>query len=390
MTRSAAGPTTVTDTPAPVSSEAPAPTAPAEAGPVDLKALKDAPGPAVLSAGWRGKVLAITAALALLAAALTYLELNAVRKDAARRLTDLEQSSARATEVALRADAEARAARERATVLEARVAEEQSQRESLEQLYADLSRGRDDAVLVEVERLIVLAAQELAISGNLNTALAALQTADVRLARTDSPRFVPLRRVLARDSERLKSAPSVDVTGIALKLDQLAAGADQWQLAADSRPLAAAGTTPKGDAGAAAEPGAPGAPAPARDRWEQLLERIQRELGEYRDLIQIRRVDAPDALWLSTAQQQLVRQQLKLRLLTARQALLARNDRLYRNDLGEAQALAARYFDQRQPAVAAALGQMKQLGGLPLSVEAQQINDSVAAVRAARTTPAVR
>jgi len=340
-----------------------------------------------LAAGWRGKVLAIAAAAALLAAALTYLELNSVRKDAARRLTDLEQASARASEVALRADAESRAARERATVLEARVAEEQSQRESLEQLYADLSRGRDDAVLVEVERLIVLAAQELAISGNLNTALAALQTADVRLARTDSPRFVPLRRVLARDSERLKSAPSVDATGIALKLDQLAAGADHWQLAADARPVPAAGPMPKVDAGA---PVVPSAPAVARDRWDQMLERIQRELAEYRDLIQIRRVDGPDALWLSTAQQQLVRQQLKLRLLTARQALLARNERLYRSDLGEAQALIARYFDPRQPAVVAALGQMKQLAGLPLSVEALQINDSVAAVRAARSAPSTR
>ena len=98
-----------------------------------------------------------------------------------------------------------------------------TQREALEQLYADLSRGRDEAALVEVERLITLGAQELQISGNVPTALAALQTADTRLARLESPRFLPLRRVLARDIERLRAAPAVDITGIALKIDDGAA-----------------------------------------------------------------------------------------------------------------------------------------------------------------------
>jgi uroporphyrin-3 C-methyltransferase len=129
--------------------------------------------------------------------ALSYSQLAAVKRETARRLADLQQAAAAATETATRADAEARAARQQAAVLEARLAEVESQREALEQLYADLSRGRDEAALVEVERLITLGAQELQISGNVPTALAALQTADTRLARLESPRFLPLRRVLA-------------------------------------------------------------------------------------------------------------------------------------------------------------------------------------------------
>jgi len=86
-------------------------------------------------------------------------------------------------------------------------------------------------------------------------------------------------------------------------------------------------------------------------------------------------------------QQQLVRLQIKLRLLNARQALLMRNDRLFRADLGEAQTLVGRYVDVRQPNVAAAVATMKQLSSTALSVEVPQINDSLAAVRAARTTP---
>src|SRR5512134_2765302 len=181
--------------------------------------------------------------LALAVGALSYSQLANVKRETARRLGELQQATAAATETAVRADAEARAARQQAAVLEARIAEVESQREALEQLYADLSRGRDEAVIVEVERLITLGAQELQISGNVPTALAALQTADARLARLESPRFVPLRRVLARDIERLKAAPAVDITGIALKLDQLMTSSENWPLLADANPTAPAATT---------------------------------------------------------------------------------------------------------------------------------------------------
>src|SRR4029450_7936600 len=85
--------------------------------------------------------------------------------------------------------------------------------------------------------------------------------------------------------------------------------------------------------------------------------------------------------------QQLVRQQLKLRLLNARQALLARNDRLFRADLGEAQSLMQRYLDTRQASANAALATVKQLVATPLSVDSPQINTTPAARRARRARP---
>ena len=329
------------------------------------------------SAGvWLAGVVAL---VALVAAIYAHYQLSSVRKEAARRLTDLDASVARAYETANRADAEARAARERALLLEARLAEEQGEREALEQLYSDLSRGRDDTVLVDVERLVTLAGQELAISGNVGSALAALQTADARLARVDNARFLPLRRVLARDVERLKVAPSVDITGMALKLDQLAAGAERWPLVSEAGPpTPAAGEARVVD---------PRTPSPGTPWWERWIERVRTELGEYRDLVRLRRVETPESLLLTPEQQLLVRQQLKLRLLNARQALLARNDRLFRADLGEAQQLMLRHVDVKQAAAAAALASVKQLAGMPLSVEAPQINDTIAAARAARATP---
>ncbi len=323
-------------------------------------------------------VAVIALVVAVFAAGYSYRQLGNVKRESARRLAELQQAVLAATDTANRADAEARAARQQAAVVEARLAEEQGQREALEQLYSDLSRGRDDAVLVEVERLITVAAQELQLSGNVATALAALQTADARLSRSDNARFVPLRRVLARDIERLRAAPAVDFTGIALKLDQLASSVDGWPL------LAAVSATPAMPS--ASEPTA--TPSSASGWWQRQLRALQGELGEYRDLIRIRQVDSPESVLLDAQQQTLVRQQLRLRLLNARQALLARNDRLFRADLAEAQALMARYVDTRSPAAAGALALIKQLASTALSVELPTIGESMTAIRAVRTAPA--
>ncbi|MBA2413484.1 MAG: uroporphyrinogen-III C-methyltransferase [Burkholderiaceae bacterium] len=323
--------------------------------------------------------IAVTALIvAIFAAGYSYRQLGNVKRESARRLSELQQSVSAANETANRADAEARAARQQAAAVEARLAEEQGQREALEQLYSDLSRGRDEAVLVEVERLITVAAQELQLSGNVASALAALQTADARLSRSENARFVPLRRGLARDIDRLKAAPAVDFTGIALKLDQLVAAVDSWPL------LAGATSTP--------------APLPARAQdstapssatwWQRHWHALQGELGEYRDLIRIRHVDSPESVLLDGQQQTLVRQQLRLRLLNARQALLARNDRLYRADLTEAQALITRYVDTRAPQLGGAPALLQQLASTALSVEVPTIGDSMAAVRAIRTARA--
>ncbi|HQR20708.1 MAG TPA: uroporphyrinogen-III C-methyltransferase [Burkholderiaceae bacterium] len=355
------------------------PTPPVAHPPVTGAAPGEPPVAAPARASIGSKIAAAAVVLALAGALYAHYQLGALRRDSARRLGELTQATQQAMETANRADAEARAARERTALLEARLAEEQGQREALEQLYADLSRGRDEAVLVEVERLVAMASQELSISGNVATALAALQTADVRLARTDSARFLPLRRVIARDIERLKVAPTVDVSGMALKLDQIAAGVDTWPLQSEARPAAATPAPPKSPDVTAPSPGAPW--------WERWVEQLRAELGEYRDLVTLRRVDTPDSLLLQPQQQQLVRQQIRLRLLTARSALLMRNDRLFRADLLEAQNLIARYVDVRQPNVAAALGTLKQFGSTALSVDVPQINDSLAAVRAARVAP---
>lgn len=265
---------------------------------------------------------------------------------------------------------QAAAAEQRAADLARELDEVRSQRAALDQLYQDLARSRDEAALIDIERLIVLAAQDLRFTGSVTTALAALQAADARLARLERPQYVHLRRALMRDIDRLRAAPVIDLTGLALKLDQLAASVDTLPLLADpaARPARTAAAPVK-------ESG--------RDLtwWERLRAWLAEEFG---DLVRIREVETPDALLLSGVQQQLVRSQLRLRLFDARQALLARNERLFRADLAEAQSLAARYVDVKSAAGGALLLQLKQLAQTPLAVDLPGLDETLAALRAAR------
>jgi uncharacterized protein HemX len=243
---------------------------------------------------------------------------------------------------------------------------------------AEAPAGRDDALLLEVERLVTLAMHDLQLSRQAATALAALELADARLAAAGGPRWAVVRRALARDIERLRALPVVDVTGMAVKLDQLIAGADVWPMAnapVAPPPKAAPRAAPK-----KAEP-APEPPQPQPGPWQRLRAWAAEEFG---DLVRIHEVPAPEALLLGAEQDKLVRAQLKLRLLGARVALLARNDRLFHADVDNAQTLLALYFESRQPAVAAAAATLRQFSAVALAVDVPTLADTQAAVRAAR------
>lgn len=370
--------------PTPPAETAPAPATPvrtglaADAAPAPAPAAATLPVGALPPRGARGPWVLAVLLGALAAAGLTaYVGLERSNEALVQRLQQLESEGAAAAE---RGEQALRAARAETQKLADDLDRLRQQRADLDQLYLDLTRGRDEAALWEVERLVTVAAQELQVGGNLGTALAALQAADARLARIDRPQLVNLRRALTGDIERLRSAPAVDLTGLAVKLDQLAAAVDGWPLLAEpprKGPLAPAAPAAPG----AAEAAARGSDSAEAGAWAGVRRWLREEFG---GLLQIRQVDTPEALLLDATQQRLARQQMRLRLLNARQALLQRNDKLYRGDLGEAQQLLGRYFDARQPAVAAAAAQLKSMAQAPLSVDVPRVDATLAALRAAR------
>ncbi len=314
----------------------------------------------------------ILALVALLAAAvfsgLAWLDarhrIGVTQEELARRLRDIEADARDARSIARQAQDGLRDSQAKVTALEMRLTESQSQQMALETLYQELSRNRDEWQLAEIEQVLAIASQQLQLAGNVRAALLALQLAESRLSRNDRPQFVPIRRALARDIERLRSLPTVDFPGMSMKLDGLVAQVDALPLAYDERS--------ERDAAAAREAARP----------DGFWPRLGKELwSELRQLIVVRQMDAPEPPLLPPTQAYFLKENLRLRLLNARLSLLARDEAGYREDVRVAQAWIRRYFDVRSKQTADALGQLKQLGSTSISFEMPTISESLDAVR---------
>jgi uroporphyrin-3 C-methyltransferase len=288
--------------------------------------------------------------------------IGGTQEELARRLQDIDASAREARAVARQAQEALRDAQSRITQLESRLAESQSQQLALEALYQDLSRNRDEWQLAEIEQVLAIASQQLQLAGNVRAALLALQLAESRLARADRPQFVPVRRALARDIERLRATPSVDLPAMTVRLDALIAGVDSLPLAFEERAERPARDAAGAQGGALARFGA--------EVWSEL-----------KQLVVVRRVSGNEPPLLAPQQAYFLRENLRLRLLNARLSLLARDEAGYREDLRAAQTWIQRYFDARSRQGTDSLAQIRQLSAASLSFELPSISDSLEAVR---------
>ncbi|RCS58361.1 uroporphyrinogen-III C-methyltransferase [Parvibium lacunae] len=356
------------------------------------------------SAAWRRRLL--FGVLALLVGASIY-QINAldhVQRELARRVQDNDAVSQEARLFAKEASNAVRDIQNRIAQMEERIATSQSQQLALEQLYRDLSQSRDDWLLTEIEQTLQVANQQLQLSGNVAGALAALQTADTRLARVDRPQYLPLRKALAQDMDRLKLLPQLDLAGMAVKLDNLVLAVDALPLLADSQHDVAEPVVGKTSNSAAAL-AAPPAPVPETEitfkgeaPWQIAWLRLQHTVitaaakiwAQLRELIRVREVDTPEALLLSPNQAYFVRENFKLRLLNARLALMSRNEEAFRADIRQAQDWLQRYFDGQQKSVTLVAQQLQGLGSTTLSIQLPTLSDSLTTVRklGSNVTPA--
>ncbi|MGH8855587.1 MAG: uroporphyrinogen-III C-methyltransferase, partial [Telluria sp.] len=325
---------------------------------------------------------AVTVLAVLLAvqAVTSHNRINSLRKDMAQSLQKGNAVNAETAALAREVSDTAKELQIKVGVLESRQAEAQTQQLALEQLYQDLSKNRDEWALTEIEQVLSTASQQLQLAGNVPGALIALQNADRSLGRSDKPQFLNIRRAIGADIERLKAMPAVDLAGVALRLDNVIAQVDTLPMLSDEKPLLPA--------------------APLRDTRKKeakeakpdnltLGQRLTRTWSDWsremwddvRQLVRVRSVETPEALMLSPNESFFVRENLKLRLLNARLALLSRNEATFRDDLGSAQEILLKYFDTRARATQSAQGALRQVQANNLTIEMPTLSGSLDAVR---------
>ncbi|MFM0552934.1 fused uroporphyrinogen-III synthase HemD/membrane protein HemX [Paraburkholderia sediminicola] len=264
--------------------------------------------------------------------------------------------------------------------LEGKLADAQAGQQALQQQYADLARNRDDWTLAEVGQMLSAASQQLQLTGNTQLALFALQSADTRLAASDSPQAVTVRKAIAQDIDKLKAAPSTDLTGMAIKLDNAIDQVDELPLSGEA-PIAHA--TPQAATWADT---AKVAAATGEPRWKVWWREVSTGIGQQlTSLVQVRRIDNADAMLVTPDQGYFVRENLKLRLLSARLALLSRNETTLKSDLQAAENALTRYFDNSSKKTQTVTDLVKQVQAGSAAVELPNLNTSLQAVNQYRS-----
>jgi uroporphyrin-3 C-methyltransferase len=327
----------------------------------------------------------------------THSRFNRLREDVARTLQKDNASNAETAQLVRETQETAKELQVKVGVLESRQSESQSQQAALEQMYQDISKNRDEWALSEIEQVLSTASQQLQLAGNVQGALIALQNADRSLSRSDKPQFITIRRAIARDIDKLKALPQVDQAGIALRLDNVISQIDNLPLLADEKPaepIAPSRVNPPVKNGKTAKGAAAGSAAvPVEelslgrrmvDTWRNWSHEMWDDM---RQLIRVRTVEQPEALMLSPGEAYFVRENLKLRLLNARLALLSRNEGTFRDDLTSAQQTLARYFDAKARSTQAAQGLLRQVQANNVTIEVPDLSESLNAVRNYKSKP---
>jgi uroporphyrin-III C-methyltransferase len=296
-------------------------------------------------------------------------KLESLQRELVRRQSDSQTQSAEARILAKEAQEQAREAAARATLLETRLTEVAMQRSQVEELIKTLSASRDENLLADIEAGLRVATQQAALTGGAEPLVAALQSADDRLARSRQPRLDNVRRAVAKDLDRVKATRVADLNSLAIRLDEATRLVDEVALLnqpevtaastarAPTEPARAATSTPpsgkaKSSQASPSAASAAEAASQAMGTWSgQVLDWTRGAAiavwNETRGLIRLTRINRPEGMLISPDQGFFLRENIKLRLLNARVALLSRQNALAQADLQNILATLPRYFDMQ-------------------------------------------
>lgn len=334
-----------------------------------------------------GLLFAALAAGGLLVSVLLWQKLGNIQEELARRSTDSGAQAIEARALARQAQEGTTELTARLALLETRISEVSLQRTQLEELMQSLSRSRDENLVVDVESALRLAQQQAQLTGSAEPLLAALRSADLRLARAAQPRLNPVQRAVARDAARIRAAVLTDVPVLTLRIDELVRLADELPVA---NAMVSHTTTPRsvpaapaagGESGKTAWPAWLGSDRQAFNAWFANVLASLRE--EARKLLRVSRIEQPEAALISPEQSFFLRENLKLRLLNARIGLLSRQTDAVRSDLASASAWMGKYFDQTSRKTQSAQQLLAQVQAQVKTSELPRLDETLAALATA-------
>ncbi len=236
--------------------------------------------------------------------------------------------------------------------------------ESIQVLREQSGRDQAEWILAEAEYLMLVANHRLRLERDVGSALEALKAADARLRATGDPRLLPTREQLGAEIAALGSVDQPDVAGLAAILAGLADQVEALPLKAQYVPAEPAAVQAGGG-----ETGGDWREA-AGAAWSKL-----------KGLVTVRRTEEAVRPLLPPEQQYFLRQNLRLKIESARLALLRGESAQLGEISAEAAAWIGQYFDAEAQSSQNMIAELGRIGATELRPALPDIGGSVAALR---------
>lgn len=238
--------------------------------------------------------------------------------------------------------------------------------EALNNLNESLKEKRnDDWLAAEARHLIKIATHQAQLNNNAKAAVAALEAADQRLADSSDPSLLNVRKALTDNIIALRGVSELDITAIALTLNQLENNVSQLPFADRVGHMPSEEVTTE-----------------ANEETQEptnAAERIVKQIwSDIKGLVTIRHQDRQlTAAMLPPGQQFFLQQNLRLKLETARLALLQRDTQTFQDTLDTTKKWLETYFDIETTAVANMLNSLAPYQKLDLQPTLPDISNSL-------------
>lgn len=340
---------------------------------------------------WAAVVLSVVCAGAAWTAWNAQQRVKSLEQELIRRQQDSQGLSTEARVLAKQAQEQSREAAARTTLLETRLAEVALQRSQVEDLIKSLSQSRDENMVVDIDSTLRVAIQQAALTGSADPLMTALQSADDRIARSKQPRLAPIRRAIAKDLDRVRSTRVADLTSLTIKLDEAIRLVDEAPML-NQAPSPATPIPPVNSTKQTGKPVKDVAPQSSETETDKagfahaLLAWMEGTVHsiwtETKALVRITRIARPEGMLISPDQSFFLRENLKLRLLNARLALLSRQTASATADIKVAQAALDRYFDSQSRKTQLLQNTLKEISGQSPQTLVPRPDDTLAALAA--------
>lgn len=238
---------------------------------------------------------------------------------------------------------------------------------SIARIRASMGTSSRDWLYAEVEYLLRLANQRVAMEGNVKGALVLFHDADHIVRQSEGILAYDLRKSIADNIASLEAVKKVDVDGIYLRLGALI---DQVSHLQQREHRFRARPVPP-----------PPPPSAASGFGAQLLALVQRAGARLATLVDFRRNSQHIQPILPPKEEYYLRQNLILNLQLAQLALLRGDQAMYANSLRVAQQWVKGHFDARDAATAAMEKSLAQLQAIDIAQKMPDVSSSLKEVR---------